>query len=179
MCCRGCQSLLAVHKVSYVIIPDCNNSGNSCIHNVVPRDSTASGLSCLYLGRLLLQMLVSFFQQPSKGIFSHQYLIHHMLKKKQYNPVRLLVVIQERTHTVCVRAQAFLHAHTHNSRLGYPAHTGVCSVKHFEPVQHHQRARLPEAMGKGYRTQLGQLTVSSAKPMRFITETQAPVAGTL
>lgn len=34
-------------------------------------------------------------------------------------------------------------------------------------------------MGKGYRTQLRQLRVSSAKPKRFITETRAPVAGTL
>lgn len=34
-------------------------------------------------------------------------------------------------------------------------------------------------MGKGYRTQLRQLTVSSVKPTRFITETQAPVGSTL
>ncbi len=60
-----------------------------------------------------------------------------------YNSVRVLIVIPTIRSQMCLRITAKTHkcghtcVHTHTQCIEYPAHTGVCSVEHFEPVQHH------------------------------------------
>lgn len=127
------------HEVSYVIILSCNYSCNSwnCIHDLVPWDSTASGLPYFYLGQLLLQIPVSYFGSLQSK-FSLIRTNPLCTLKIQYTSVRLLEYIPLHTHeSENTQVRQCMHRLSHTLYIGYPAHTGVCSVEHFEPVQHH------------------------------------------
>lgn len=63
--------------------------------------------------------------------------------------------------------------------VGYPAHTGMCSVEHFEPYSIISVLGCQRLWERATAHSLGSSQCLLQKPMRFIIKTRAPVAGTL
>lgn len=63
--------------------------------------------------------------------------------------------------------------------VGYPAHTGMCSVEHFEPYSIISVLRCQRLWERATTHSLGSSQCLLQKPMRFIIKARAPVACTL